>query len=239
MKLAQRTLALLSATGTAALMGLPVLAQAVPTQGVVNNGDINRIENQQTQTTDNCANVTGGVGGPIGEQSNPAQSAPSSYDAARTGVPNRAGSMNQSSGSMMNQSSNSMMNQSSSSMMGRSSDMSQSNSQSAPSSYDSARTGVPNTAGTNMSQMSGSTFVANANLPSPTPYNQFDALNRSAAVAYRHNGPAGTAGHEVKMNLDALQQRQRENSSPTAYNLGTPQASTQSAAPLPVACAPR
>lgn len=145
MNFAQRTLAALSATGTAALMALPVLAQAVPNQGVVNNGDINRIENQiqptNTQTPDNCAFVSGGIGGPIDN--------------------------------------------STSSMV--------------------------------------------------TPNRQFDANNRSAAIAYRSNGPAGTSGHEAKMNLDAFQERQRENSYPTAYNLGTPQAS----APLPVACVPR
>lgn len=185
MNFAQRTLAILSATGTAALMALPVLAQAVPNQGVVNNGDINRIENQtqptNTRTTDNCAFVSGGVGGPVGSQSG-----------------NSTENLN--------------------------------------SSYDAARIGVPNTGGMDMSRnMSGSTYRANSGLQSPTRFNQFDARNRSAAIAYRQNGPAGTSGHEAKMNLDALQERQRENAYPAAYNLGTPQASTS----LPVACAPR
>lgn len=201
----QRTLAVLGATGTAALMTLPAFAQALPTEGVVNNGDINRNVNNQSpsSTSDNCAPYTnGGVGGPIDSQSSNTQSSitqssPSSYDTARTGIaqPNSNSNMSQSSSSAtMGQSNNQMM-------MGSTT-------------Y-------------NNSTYNNQGMQANAN-------RQFDGNNRSAAVAYRANGPAGTSGHEVKMNLDAFQERQ--NSYPTAYNFGAPQAS---AAPLPVACAPR
>jgi len=111
MNLLQRTIAVLSASGTAALMTLPVLAQAVPTQGVVNNGDVNRnsgMMNNQTPSntlnnSNNCAPYTNGaVGGTVDSQSmtqsaNTTQNSPSSYDTARTGVPNTAGAVGQSS----------------------------------------------------------------------------------------------------------------------------------------------
>ncbi|MBW4444031.1 MAG: hypothetical protein KME10_22970 [Plectolyngbya sp. WJT66-NPBG17] len=210
----QRSLAVLSATGTAALMTLPAFAQALPTQGVVNNGDVNRsgVLNNQTpsSTSDNCAPYTsGGVGGPIDSQSSNTQTSPSSYDTARTGIaePN----------------SNSNVNQfPSSATLGQPID----------------QTAIGSTTNNNNRNVQSATpnrqFDGNnRNVQSATPNRQFDGNNRSAAVAYRSNGPAGTSGHEVKMNLDAFQQRQ--NSYPTAYNLGAPQAS----APLPVACAPR
>lgn len=67
---------------------------------------------------------------------------------------------------------------------------------------------------------------------------QFDANNRSAAIAYRTNGPAGTAGHEVKMNLDEVREVD-ESPVPLASNQTTYTApSNLSAAPLPAECAP-
>lgn len=214
MNLFQRTIAVLSATGTAALMALPVLAQAVPTEGVVNNGDVNRNSgtmnnnssgtmnnnsgtmNNQTpsNTSDNCApSTSGAAGGPVDSQST-SQSAtttrtsPSSYDTARTGVPNTP----------------------SSATMGQSSNQ--------------------NTIGS--TTYNNSTYNNNSGMQSAVPSRQFDANNRSAALPFRDNA-FGTSGHEVKMNLDARQEGQ--NSYPTAYNSGSNQAST----PLPVACAPR
>ncbi|GAP96183.1 hypothetical protein [Leptolyngbya sp. NIES-2104] len=206
MNIAQRTLAVLSATGTAALMALPVLAQAVPNQGVVNNGDINRIENQtqptNTQSTDNCAFVSGGVGGPIDNSTSSSLVTPnrqfdgnnrSAAIAYRTNGP--AGT----SGHEAKMNLNAVQD----------------------------RNNTTNSAAYNFRNSSNSNQAA-------TPTRQFDGNNRSAAIAYRSNGPAGTSGHEAKMNLDTFQARQND-SYPTAYNLGTPQASGS----LPVACAPR
>ncbi|HTL88970.1 MAG TPA: hypothetical protein VL134_06190 [Leptolyngbya sp.] len=140
-----RTLAMVGATGTAALMALPVLAQAVPTQGVVNNGDTmpSAVSNPSSgMTSDRCASyMKGGMGGSTDSQS-----------------------------SMMNQ-----------------------------------------------------------------PRYQFDANNRSAAVAYRANGPAGTSGRESVMNLEVY--RNSQTSYPTAYNLSSSQ--PQAAATLPADCAGR
>ncbi len=196
MNVLQRTFAVLGATGTAALMTLPAFAQALPTQGVVNNGDVNRnsgMMNNQAPTSDNCsAYVNGGMGGPVDSQSN---TAPSSTDTARTGIPNSAGS---------NTTNSSMMGSSNQSMMG------QSNNQSMMGSMSSNNSGMR------------------------PMMRQFDGNNPSAAIAYRNNGPAGTAGHEAKMNLDAFQMRQ--NSYPSAYNFNS---SNQASAPMPVACAPR
>lgn len=195
MPVLQRTLAIVSAAGTAALMALPAFAQTTPTTGVVNNGDATRSSDSmsnQAPTSDRCGSyVNGGVGGPVNSQSS-SQAAPSSYDSARTGLSG-------STGSNTTQMSNS------------------------------------NNGGQSMNQnMMGSTD--NSGMRSSMmnqPRYQFDGNNRSAAIAYRANGPAGTSGHESQMNLDAYQERQ--NAYPTAYNPSSPQASTM----LPVACAPR
>lgn len=241
MNLAQRTLAILSATGTAAVMALPAFAQAVPTQGVVNNGDVNRLENQNqfnTQTpgstSDNCVPVAGGVGGPVdSETSSSTGIAPSSYDTARTGVDNGSLTLN----SDLSVRNSSVRNSASSSIGGTN------NTQNLDSSTAAARIGVPNTAGATTNQnMMGSTANQNT-MGSTTTYNsnsgvrpvavnrQFDANNPNPAVAYRYNGPAGTAGHEVISNLNALQYGQRSFSA----NAG----SNQVASSVSVACAPR
>ncbi|MBD1822747.1 hypothetical protein H6F51_09585 [Cyanobacteria bacterium FACHB-DQ100] len=293
MNLAQRTLAILSATGTAAVMALPAFAQAVPTQGVVNNGDVNRLENQNqfnTQTpgstSDNCVPVAGGVGGPIdSETSSSTGIAPSSYDTARTGVDNGSLTLNSdlsvrnssvrnsasnsiggtnntqnldsstaaarigvpnTAGATTNQSANANMNGDMSmnrSMSSSVNSTSANNTQNLDSSTAAARIGVPNTAGATTNQnMMGSTANQNT-MGSTTTYNsnsgvrpvavnrQFDANNPNPAVAYRYNGPAGTAGHEVISNLNALQYGQRSFSA----NAG----SNQVASSVSVACAPR
>ncbi|MBD1843028.1 hypothetical protein H6F89_06330 [Cyanobacteria bacterium FACHB-63] len=256
MNLAQRTLAILSATGTAAVMALPAFAQAVPTQGVVNNGDINRLENQNlnTQTpgstSDNCVPVAGGVGGPIdSETSSSTGLAPSSYDTARTGVDNGSLTLNPDL-SVRNSASSSIgsttTNQGASTNGNTSSSInstSANNTQNLDSSTAAARIGVPNTAGATANQntmgssanqnMMGSTTTYNSNSSvRPVAVNrQFDANNPNPAVAYRYNGPAGTAGHEVISNLNALQYGQRA----FIANAG----SNQVASSVPVACAPR
>lgn len=201
MNFAQRALAVVSATGTAALMALPAFAQAVPTQGVVNNGDINRVNNQ-TQTTDNCAFVSGGVGGPIDNSGSQSVTPSRQFDANNrsAAIAYRANGPAGTSGHEVKMNLNAVQ----------------------------ERNNNTNSAAYNSSNSRSSNQAA-------VPTRQFDANNRSAVVAYRSNGPAGTSGHEVKMNLDAFQARQNDSSYPTAYNLGTPQAS----APLPVACAPR
>lgn len=202
MNVAQRALAVLSATGTAALMALPAFAQAVPTQGVVNNGDINRVESQPS-TTDNCAFISGGVGGPIDNSSSNLQSV----------TPNRQFDGNNRSAAVAYRSNG---------PAGTSGHEVKMNLNAVQ-----ERQGNTNAAAYNIGRNSG----AQAAIPT----RQFDRNNRSAAIAYRSNGPAGTSGHEVKMNLDAFQARQNDSSYPAAYNLSSPQAS----ASLPVACVPR
>ncbi len=94
MNFLQRTLAVVSATGTAALMVLPAFAQTAPNvDRVVNNGDLNRnsgsLDNQAPYsgtTSDRCgAYINGGVGGPIDSQSYN-QTSPSSYATASRGI---------------------------------------------------------------------------------------------------------------------------------------------------------
>jgi hypothetical protein len=68
---------------------------------------------------------------------------------------------------------------------------------------------------------------------------QFDANNRSAAIAYRANGPAGTSGHEAKMNLDAVREVNLRPAVPLANSPMTSSSSSNlSAAPLPTECVP-
>ena len=207
MNVLQRTLAVLGATGAAALMVLPAFAQTAPiTDRVVNHGDAvrnssgmsNQTPNGQvlnTMTSDQCSYVNGGVGGPIESQSYDSQSRPvlSSDTVAARGVQGAAPSN-------VNQFPNS-------NMIGQPID----------------QTMIGST--TYNSRMQSSSMNQSRR--------QFDGNNPSAAIAYRQNGPAGTAGHEAKMNLDAYQMRQ--SSYPDAYSLSSP----QSAMPLPVACIPR
>ncbi|MBE9010346.1 hypothetical protein IQ250_09030 [Pseudanabaenaceae cyanobacterium LEGE 13415] len=198
MNIAQRALAVLSATGTAALMALPAFAQTIPTQGVINNGDINRV-NPQVQTTDNCAFVNGGIGGPI-DNNNQAIAPTRQFDANNpsAAIAYRANGPAGTSGHEAKMNLNAV----------------------------EARRSNTYAAAYNMGRGS--------DVQATVPTRQFDANNPSAAIAYRANGPAGTSGHEAKMNLNAFQARQN-NGYPAAYNLSSPQAS----APLPVACTPR
>ncbi|BAU13487.1 hypothetical protein LEP3755_40260 [Leptolyngbya sp. NIES-3755] len=192
MNFAQRTLAVLGATGTAALMALPAFAQ-----GVVNNGDINRV-NPQVQTTDNCTYVTGGVGGPI--------------DTVQSVTPNRQFDANNPSAAIAFRANGPA------GTSGHEAKMNLNAVEAQRSNYAAAYNGG-----------------RNSGTQATIPTRQFDANNPSAAIAFRANGPAGTSGHEAKMNLNAAQERQNNSSFPAAYNLSSPQAS----APLPVACAPR
>ncbi|MCU0551275.1 MAG: hypothetical protein MUC48_18160 [Leptolyngbya sp. Prado105] len=200
MNLLQRTLATLSATGTAALMTLPALAQYAPVTPL-NSG-------VAAPGATNCsAFVNGGIGGPIDNQTYSNQTAPSS-----------------------------------------------SFSQTSPSSYDTASSGIQsNTSvplGSGVAPSTPNQFQSgqssNSRSISDTAYNtilqaaqspahrQFDANNRSAVLAFRSNGPAGTSGREAMMNLNAYQEGQNlianRNLNETAIRL--------SAAPLPVACVP-
>lgn len=200
MNLLQRTLATLSATGTAALMALPVLAQSAPT------------------AAECSAYINGGVGGPVDTQSS------SNYS-----------------------------NQTSSSGASN---------QTSPSSYDTASSGIQGNTSvplgngavppspSSVNQSPGSTNMEqsmNAETISSTQYNtvlqaagspqhrQFDANNRSAAIAFRNNGPAGTSGHEAMMNLEAYREGQNLIAS---RNLNETAIRTSSN-PIPVACLPR
>jgi hypothetical protein len=71
---------------------------------------------------------------------------------------------------------------------------------------------------------------------------QFSGRNPSAALAFRTNGPAGTAGREASANLDAFirgEGRSMAQSSGTgsSYNSSSRQ-TYQSAAPVPTECVP-
>ncbi|MGG6270926.1 hypothetical protein ACQ4M3_41870 [Leptolyngbya sp. AN03gr2] len=199
MNFAQRALAVLSASGAAALMTLPAFAQAVPTQGVVNNGDINRV-NPQVQTTDNCAFVTGGVGGPI--DTNNRQSV----------TPNRQFDANNRSAAIAFRANGP-----------------------AGTSGHEAKLNLNAVEAQRNNYAAAYNVGRGSRTQAIIPTRQFDANNPSAAIAYRDNGPAGTSGHEAKLNLNIAQARQSNSSYPAAYNLSSPQAS----APLPVACTPR
>lgn len=211
---AQRFLAVLGATGTAALMTLPVLAQSPqnsngvlnPNPSIFNEAPYNRSNSTTTETaqpiqpsvSDRCAGYTsGGVGGPVDSQSTQSNASTnrdqtrSSDDVAATGVQGSTNSNTPAQSSQMN-SMGSTMN--------------------AP------------TAMNNMNSRMQSRMITR----------QFDGNNPSAAIAYRSNGPAGTAGHEAKMNLDAFQERQARMSS-----MQSSMQSNLSAAPLPTECAPR
>lgn len=126
--LSKRILALIGATGTTALLGLPVLAQANP------NSTTNQAPyslSQSGQTAVQCPPTVGGVGGPVGSESNnqtgamsstagnaaTSDSKQTSYDTASQGVnPNSstAGSTDSSSTGSMTSGSTSQDNSSAS-----------------------------------------------------------------------------------------------------------------------------
>lgn len=242
----QRIMAVVGTTSAAAFMTLPVLAQSTlsnngvlnpnpsilneapynrsTSSGVSNTNTINQIPGTQVpgaQTSDRCApNVQGGIGGPIDPSSQGVTS-------SQQGL----GSYSSSSDlAAVQGSTNSYPNQ--------------------PESYANRRDqGFTSGQQTVQAQQSNQTVISAGTQPSGNlnsanlNRNQFDGNNRGAAIAYRSNGPAGTAGHEIKMNLDEYQQRD-ESSVPLSSNTVIPssQSSTSSnlsASPLPTECAPR
>lgn len=193
MNLLQRTLAIVSAMGTAALMTLPVLAQSAPSNNGVNSNAVD------------CSFINGGIGGPVdnqtsGNQASTTQTSPSSYDTASSGV---RGNTSVPLGNASAPNSNSNVNQ------------------------------FPNEGNIGQrldaNRIGKTTYHAMMQVTRSPEHRQFDANNPSAAVAFRGNGPAGTAGHEAQMNLNSFQEGQ---DALRANNISA-------SAVLPVACAPR
>jgi hypothetical protein len=134
--------------------------------------------------------------------------------------------------------------------------------QTAPSSYDTASSGVQGNTSvplgnsavppspSSMNQSSNSTNMGqsmNGETIGSTEYNtilqaagspqhrQFDGNNRSAAVPFRNNAPAATSGHEAKLNLEAYQEGQNLIASRNLNETAIRTASN----PIPVSCLPR
>lgn len=240
----QRIMAVVGTTSAAALMTLPVLAQSNSNNGVLNPspsifneapynrsttsgvGNTNTIQTPGTQvpgaqSSDRCApNVQGGVGGPIDQSSQGVTS-------------NQQGLGSYSSSSDLAAvpgSTNSYPNQSES--------------------YANQRDrGITSGQQTVQSQQTNQTVIGAGNMSSSNLNSanvnrrQFDGNNREAAIAYRSNGPAATAGHEAKMNLDEYQQRDESSvpvsSNTVPYSSQSSTSSNLSASPLPTECAPR
>jgi hypothetical protein len=224
MNLLQRTLATLSAAGTAALMTLPALAQSTP----INSA--------------NCsAYINGGVGGPTDTQSSNSynqsssssnqtstsanQTSPSSYDTASSGVQGNTNVPSGNNNSVPPSSSN--VNQ-----FPNESGIAQPSTGAVPPSPSTTNQFGSGQSGETISATEYNTILQAAQSPA---HRQFDANNRSAAVAFRSNGPAGTAGHEAKMNLNAYQEGQNLIAERDLNETAIRTAS----APIPVACLPR
>ncbi len=78
-----------------------------------------------------------------------------------------------------------------------------------------------------------SMMQSNRNQASAPMMRQFDGNNPSAAIAFRNNGPAGTAGKEAAMNLSAYNERNQNSM------MSSNQSTNLSQAPIPVECLPR
>lgn len=156
--------------------------------------------NSGATSVDCSALTSGGIGGPVDTQASGVQTSPSSYDTASSGIPGNT-SVPLGNTSAPNSSSN--VNQSpNSGNMGRS---------------------------MNAASIDSTTYSAMMQVTRSPEHRQFDSNNRSAAIAYRTNGPAGTAGHEARLNLDAYQE---------GLN-ALAERNLSASMPLPVACAPR
>ncbi|KAM3114837.1 hypothetical protein [Phormidesmis sp. 146-33] len=300
--LAKRLSALVGAVGTAALLGLPALAQVNPNPSIFNEPPYNRSQSglRQTGTNQTGTNQTGisavqcppgytsgGVGGPIDSTSNQTQtrgSAPSnsnsslsSDDVASQGInspansnanqfPNSAnagtinGSINEQTASSANSSpTNSTMNSTSDRSSSTSDQFSVNNprpaipyrtngpagtaGREASSNLDAANSSrVMNSRVTNSGAMNNSTSIDNQRSSRSILDGQFSGRNPSAALAFRANGPAGTAGKEASMSLDAFNRGGEQSMMQTSgmggsYNSSSTQ-TNQSATPVPVECVP-
>lgn len=232
----QRVLTVLGASGTAALMALPVLAQSSPLNpnpsifneapynrsGQTTDSQINSTDSQINSTpvvpsgssssvqSDRCAAYTrGGIGGPIDSQSNqPGNVSPS----AQSGLSTPNSNVNQfpsraNIGGQLDQS-----------VIGSTTATTQAGAQ----------------ANNNQAYSNNQSMMQSNRTQASAPFTrQFDGNNPSAALAFRNNGPAGTAGKEAAMNLSAYSERTQNSM------MSSNQSTSLSQAPIPVECLPR
>lgn len=237
-RLIKRMVALLGATGLAAFSGLPALAQVSnsinndgvlnPNPSILNESPYNRgLSSEGTQplqrSVDCSAYVSGGVGGPINNSSQ------SSYNTATVPQNRSSDSLNQSNTNYPP------------GVLGNSA-VSANQGNSSQSSYDTAT--IPQNRSDAMNQ--SDTLSSRDNSNGMSRDGQFSARNPNAAIAFRSNGPAGTAGGESNLNLQAFSadnganfmQSAMSGTNNRAYSAPDRSSSYQSANPIPVECLP-